>query len=255
MAGCLNALKHFRCVKRFPKLLTPADRCLSQTCSSHDPIRRFISENTEVVVGKSLTPEIKLRLFTPGCRFWKEKPELWPFDDPYWAIYWPGGQALSRYLLDHPDVCRGRAVLDVGSGCGASAISARLCGAAHVVANDIDPVAAVVTHMNSDLNDVEPPVSVTNSIIGSDPEGFDLILLGDMFYDESLANSLHSWLDSCIKTHGTNVLIGDPGRAQFEEHGIRKFLHHLTRFKLPECVREENYGLTSSDVWYYRPEF
>lgn len=109
--------------------------------------------------------------------------------------------------------------------------------------------------MNSDLNEVEPPVSLTKNIIGSEPEGFDLILLGDMFYDESLANSLHSWLDCCVRTHGTLVLIGDPGRAQFEGHDVRKSLHHLTCFELPECVREENYGLTSVDVWCYHPEF
>lgn len=43
-----------------------------------------------------------------------------------------------RYLLDNPDECQGKTVLDVGSGCGASAIAAKLCGAAHVIANDID---------------------------------------------------------------------------------------------------------------------
>lgn len=66
--------------------------------SSHSDeyIRRFIEENTEIVGEQSLTPEIRLRLFTPKCRFWTERPELWPFCDPYWAIYWPGGQALSR---------------------------------------------------------------------------------------------------------------------------------------------------------------
>uniref|UniRef100_G3PJQ4 Electron transfer flavoprotein beta subunit lysine methyltransferase n=1 Tax=Gasterosteus aculeatus TaxID=69293 RepID=G3PJQ4_GASAC len=217
-----------------------------------DSIRRFISENTEIVGQRTLTPEFKLRLFTPNCRFWTEKPELWPFDDPYWAIYWPGGQALSRwYLLDNPAVCRGKTVLDLGSGCGAAAIAARLCGAAHVVANDIDLVAAVATHMNCELNLLEPPVCLTNNMIDSPPKGFDLILLGDMFYDEVLATSLHGWLDNCINRHGTKVLIGDPGRAQFEEHRIRRLLRQLAQFELPECVREENYGLTCSSVWCY----
>lgn len=32
----------------------------------------------------------------------------------------------------------GKTVLDVGSGCGASAIASKLSGAAHVIANDID---------------------------------------------------------------------------------------------------------------------
>lgn len=114
-------------------------------------------------------------------------------------------------------------------------------------------VAAIATRMNCELNGLEPPVCVTDNMIGSQP-GFDLILLGDMFYDEALATSLHSWLDRCIETHGTKVLIGDPGRAQFEEHGIRRFLRQLAQFELPESVREENYGLTSSSVWCYCPE-
>lgn len=225
----------------------------SSTCYSDEYIRRFILDNTEVVGAESLTPEISLRLFTPRCRFWNERPELWPFSDPYWAIYWPGGQAISRYLLDNPAVCRGKAVLDLGSGCGASAIVAKMCGAKHVIANDIDTVAGFVATMNSELNKQEPPVCVANNIISSEPQNFDLILLGDMFYDEGLATILHSWLDVCIKTHETKVLIGDPGRAQFEQHSIRQLLHHLAEYKLPLSVQEENYGLTYSSVWCYSP--
>lgn len=225
----------------------------SQAGQSEESVRRFIAENTEIVSG-GLTPEIQLRLFTPSCRFWREKPDLWPFQDPYWAIHWPGGQALSRYLLDHPEVCRGQAVLDLGSGCGASAIAAKLSGATHVVANDIDSVAAVATHMNCELNDLEPVAFLTDNLIGSEPMGFDLILLGDMFYDEALATGLHSWLDRCVELRGTRVLIGDPGRAHFESHAIRRLLREQAHFELPESVREENYGLTCSSVWSYRSE-
>uniref|UniRef100_A0A2K6EMB2 Electron transfer flavoprotein subunit beta lysine methyltransferase n=1 Tax=Propithecus coquereli TaxID=379532 RepID=A0A2K6EMB2_PROCO len=61
-----------------------------------DPeMRAFLEENTEVTSSGSLTPEIQLRLLTPRCRFWWERADLWPHSDPYWAIYWPGGQALS----------------------------------------------------------------------------------------------------------------------------------------------------------------
>uniref|UniRef100_A0A3Q3FHZ8 Electron transfer flavoprotein beta subunit lysine methyltransferase n=1 Tax=Labrus bergylta TaxID=56723 RepID=A0A3Q3FHZ8_9LABR len=130
MFGLFKSSTWSRCVKG-------SFTAFRRRCVSHS--RRFIGENTEVVGEQSLTPELRLRLFTPSCRFWTERPELWPYEDPYWAIYWPGGQALSRFLLDHPAVCRGQTVLDLGSGCGASAIAAILCGAAHVVANDIDP--------------------------------------------------------------------------------------------------------------------
>lgn len=108
--------------------------------------------------------------------------------------------------------------------------------------------------MNCELNNLEPPVCLTNNLIGSPIDGIDLILLGDMFYEEALATSLHSWLDHCIKTHGAQVLIGDPGRAQFEEHSIRQLLQLLAQYELPEPVREENYGLTCSSVWRYSPE-
>lgn len=96
MFAGLSVLNRIRDVKRFIELQTLRLRGLSRSSPSDDLIRRFIAENTEVVVGESLTPELKLRLFTPKCRFWSEKPDVWPFDDPYWAIYWPGGQALSR---------------------------------------------------------------------------------------------------------------------------------------------------------------
>ncbi|XP_017569180.1 electron transfer flavoprotein beta subunit lysine methyltransferase [Pygocentrus nattereri] len=224
-----------------------------QYCKSGQDIMHFISENTEIVRGQSLTPEISLRLFTPKCRFWTERPELWPFPEPFWAIYWPGGQALARYLLNKPEVSAGKRVLDLGCGCGASAIAAKLSGATHVLANDIDPVAAIATQMNCELNGLEPLPSVTENMIGSKPENWDLILLGDMFYDETLADCLHNWLHTCIKIHRTQILIGDPGRAQFESHSIKKLLHEQAQFELPDSVKEENYGLTSSTVWCYRP--
>nr|XP_015207339.1 PREDICTED: protein N-lysine methyltransferase METTL20 isoform X1 [Lepisosteus oculatus] len=227
--------------------------------SSEEEVKRFIVENTEVVRGPHNTPNISLRLFTPSCRFWLARPELWPFSDPYWAIHWPGGQALtrcllSRYLLEAPAVARDSRVLDLGSGCGAAAIAAKLGGASYVLANDIDPVAAIAIQLNCELNGLEPVPVETRDLIGSEAESWDLILLGDMFYEEQLASSLHSWLRECVRARGTQVLIGDPGRAQLQNHGIRKQLRRLAAYELPPSLREENYGLTASTVWLYQPE-
>ncbi|XP_057691987.1 electron transfer flavoprotein beta subunit lysine methyltransferase [Corythoichthys intestinalis] len=255
MIGAKLVRRHVQSLNRFRVVFFQiSSRCFSTERLSEEAIRKFISDNTEIVGDNHLTPEIKLRLFTPNCRFWFERPELWPFDDPYWAIYWPGGQALSRYLLNNPGVCSGKSVLDLGSGCGATAIAAKLCGADRVVANDIDSVATLATCMNFQLNGLDPPVCVTRDLICSDPGDFDLILLGDMFYDEALSCQLHSWLERCIKTRKSKVLIGDPGRARFEEHRIRKLLRELDKFDLPGPVREENYGLSCSTVWQFVPE-
>lgn len=116
-------------------------------------------------------------------------------------------------------------------------------------------VAAVATKMNCELNGLEPLPCVTQNLIGSEPEIWDLILLGDMFYDETLTESLHKWLDKCVKLHRTQILIGDPGRAQFESHDIKTLLYEQAHFELPDSVREENYGLTNSTVWCYRPDY
>ncbi|XP_017387660.1 electron transfer flavoprotein beta subunit lysine methyltransferase isoform X2 [Cebus imitator] len=122
-------------------LLFPCGWCPWRGAGSFlDPEKKaFLEENTEVTSSGSLTPEIQLRLLTPRCKFWWERADLWPHSDPYWAVYWPGGQALSRYLLDNPDIVRGKSVLDLGSGCGATAIAAKMSGASRILANDIDP--------------------------------------------------------------------------------------------------------------------
>ncbi|EPY72714.1 methyltransferase-like protein [Camelus ferus] len=194
------------------------------TGSFLDPeMKAFLEENTEVTSSGSLTPEIQLRLLTPRCKFWWERADLWPHSDPYWAIYWPGGQALSRYLLDNPGVVRGKSVLDVGSGCGATAIAAKMSGALRILANDIDP------------------------------SKWDLVVLGDMFYDEDLADSLHQWLKNCFRAQRTRVLIGDPRRPQFSGHGIQHQLHKVVEYPLPEPTRRENNGLTTSTVWEFQP--
>nr|XP_056702125.1 electron transfer flavoprotein beta subunit lysine methyltransferase [Euleptes europaea] len=231
-------------------------RCCHQRTSGSclDPeIRRFLEENTEITNSGNLTPEIRLRLLTPHCRFWKEKAALWPYKDPYWAIYWPGGQGLSRYLLDNPSIVQTKKVLDLGSGCGATAIAAALSGAAEVVANDIDPIAGAALTLNCELNNLDPFAFLTDNLIGSDLGSWDVIVLGDMFYSEELANGLHRWLKKHICTHGTQVLIGDPGRHHFVSHQIQSQLHKVTEYPLPELDQQENNGSTNTVIWNYQP--
>ncbi|KAF2979821.1 hypothetical protein EK904_012845 [Melospiza melodia maxima] len=175
------------------------------------------------------------------------------------CCHWSSGKALApelfffRYILDNPRVVKGRSVLDLGSGCGATAIAAVMSGASQVLANDIDPIAGMAMILNCELNHLDPfPITIKN-IINSEAGNWDLIVLGDMFYDEQLADGLHHWLQKCIRIHQTEVLIGDPGRHQFLSHSIHSQLHKVIEYSLPESTRQENYGLTSSIVWSYQP--
>jgi predicted nicotinamide N-methyase len=58
---------------------------------------------------------------------------------PFWADAWSGGQAVARYVLDHPDVVAGRRVLDVASGSGLAGIAAAVAGAAAVTPTTSTP--------------------------------------------------------------------------------------------------------------------
>src|ERR1041385_5976510 len=84
-----------------------------------DPVD-FVRRNT--AVGRPLlVPEIVLHLATEVTPIWQATEDSLSrgaVPPPFWAFAWASGQALARYVLDHPDVVRGQEVLDIGSGSG-----------------------------------------------------------------------------------------------------------------------------------------
>src|SRR3954469_1767299 len=80
----------------------------------------------------ALVPEIALHMADDVVALWEaleEEQGSAPQAPPFWAAAWPGGLALARYVLDHPDVVAGRDVLDLGSGSGLVAVAAVRAGA------------------------------------------------------------------------------------------------------------------------------
>src|SRR6266545_4021060 len=72
-------------------------------------------------------PEIVLHVADEAVPIWqKTEEELneMGLPPPYWAFAWAGGQALARYVLDHPALVRERRVLDLAAGSGLVAIAA-----------------------------------------------------------------------------------------------------------------------------------
>src|ERR1700712_1413822 len=72
-------------------------------------------------------PEITLHLADEATALWQRTEEELQeigLPPPFWAFAWAGGQALARYLLDHPQRAMGRRVLDFASGSGLVAIAA-----------------------------------------------------------------------------------------------------------------------------------
>lgn len=179
---------------------------------------QFITTNA-ALIAPPLVPEIKLYLATEVVPLWRateEELEKIGVPPPYWAFAWAGGQALARYVLDNPGLVRGKRVLDIGSGSGIVGIAAARSGAAHVLAADIDAHACAAIRLNAAANAVD--ITTTQDDVIGLPGAWDIILVGDLFYERPLAERLLAWLGP-LKIP---ALLGDPGRNYFPREGVER---------------------------------
>jgi predicted nicotinamide N-methyase len=118
--------------------------------------RDFIAANTRLQRPPH-TPEIELCLADEITPIWKLTEEALAeigLPPPFWAFAWAGGQALARYILDHPETVAGRRVLDFASGSGIVGIAAMQAGAAEVTCADIDVFCGAALALNAAANGV-----------------------------------------------------------------------------------------------------
>lgn len=168
---------------------------------------------------------------------------------PYWAFPWAGGTALAAYVLDHSEVVRGRRVLDLATGSGLVAIAAARAGAAHVVANDIDPIALAAVELNAALNAV--PAEVIEVLPGDlldTPDhpalaGVEVALAGDVAYERPMARRLFTFLEA-LAARGVEVLVGDPNRAYMPSG-----LERLASYDIPVPRTLEATEVKPTTVW------
>ncbi|GLY20483.1 50S ribosomal protein L11 methyltransferase [Micromonospora sp. NBRC 101691] len=167
-----------------------------------------------------LVPEVRLHVAEDAILWWArmEADAGHRLPAPYWASAWAGGQALARYLLDHPRVAAGRRVLDLATGSGLVAIAAALTGAARVRASDIDPYAVAAVGLNADANRVAVDATATD-LLDTDGGDVDLLLAGDVFYDRPMADRVLPFLER-VAGRGVDVLVGDPGRGYLPEERL-----------------------------------
>jgi predicted nicotinamide N-methyase len=193
-----------------------------------DP-RTFIREYT-AVGAPPLVPEIRLHLATEVSPIWQATEESlarFGTPPPFWAFAWAGGQALARYILDHPETVAGRDVLDLASGSGMVAIAAALAGARRVTAADIDPYAASAITLNAQLNGVS--IAIENrDLLDRGPAGWPVVTAGDVCYEEPMARRIVALLRR-IAARGRLALLGDPGRAYLPREGLAE----LARYTVP----------------------
>jgi predicted nicotinamide N-methyase len=195
-------------------------------------------------------PEITLYLADEATELWqKTEDELGEIGlpPPFWAFAWAGGQALARYLLDHPALISGRSVLDFASGSGLVAIAAAKVGAAKVEACDIDDFALAAMQLNAQANGVELKIR-SDDLIGRD-EGWQVVLAGDVSYERDMAQNVTDWLHG-LSRRGALVLIGDPGRAYLD----RQRLEVVAEYQVPVTRTLEDCEIKRSQVWRFRDD-
>ena len=208
----------------------------------------FILAQT-VVATPPLVPEIKLHLATEITPIWEATEATLAamnLPPPYWAFAWAGGQALTRFLIDHPDWVKGKRVLDFAAGSGLSAIGAAKAGAALTQAAEIDDFAIAAIALNARANNVAIDL-VREDLIGVEPR-WDVVLAGDVCYERPMAEKVIAWFRA-LAGRGVAILMGDPGRAYLPQSGLLE----LARYQVPTSLELEDRTQRETIVWRLMP--
>ena len=196
-----------------------------------------------------IVPEITLRVADDVVALWEalEQEHTGPgTEPPFWAAAWPGGQALARYVLDHPEVVAGRSVLDLGAGSGLVSVAAAMAGASRVIASEVDPYGMAATTVNAEDNGVGSIV-VTGDLLDEDPDpDVEVVLAGDVCYDRAMTERVLPFLGKAW-LGGAAVFLGDPGRPYLPREGLVA----VAGFDIPDTEQSPNppTQLRRTTVW------
>ena len=140
----------------------------------------------------------------------------------------------------------GKRVLDLAAGSGLVGIAAALAGAAPVTAVDIDPFTEAAIALNAEANNVYIDVLVQDLLDDPAPVAprYDVILVGDLFYERDTAARALAFLDRHAAV-GTRVLIGDPGRTYLPKDRLTR----LAEYSVPVTRELEDLEIKRTVVW------
>jgi predicted nicotinamide N-methyase len=194
----------------------------------------FVRAHT-VLAEVPFVPEIKLFAATDVTPLWRAT-QAWlgtfGLDVPFWCVPWAGGQALARWVLDHPEAVRGLRVVDFGAGSGLVALACARAGARTVRAIDVDPLAVAACLLNAEANGVS--LDVTCDDVVDSALDADVLLAGDVWYERAAAARFGPWLTT-LASSGVRVLTGDPGRVY-----VPAGLGELARYDVPTSADLES---------------
>lgn len=167
---------------------------------------------------------------------------------PFFAVPWPGAQAVARAIADGVVDVADRRVLEVGCGSGLAAVAAARAGA-RVLATDVAPLALRVTRLLAQLHDVAVAVApldlLDDAAVARALADVDVVIAADVVYNRDLGAALEGLLTRC-RAQGVDVVVTDSGRPYFDPTGLRPTAVH----DVPVPVGVE--GRTTRRVTTYR---
>lgn len=211
----------------------------------------FIRANTRLQAPPHV-PEISLHLADEAMDLWKlteHELDTLGLPLPFWAFAWAGGQALARWILDHPETVAGKDVLVFAAGAGLEAIAAVKSGAARVLATEIDPFALVALELNASMNGVRFEITdldVLDLGFAGLPFRPETVLLGDVFFEKPLAERVAAFAAEATAA-GATALVGDPGRSYLP----KERLEQLAEYRVPVTRALEDAEVKRSVVWRF----
>ena len=191
-----------------------------------------------------LCPDISLYLISedyPKGRLPDEEMLVILNQPAYWAFCWASGQVLARYLLEHPALCQGKTVLDLGAGSGVVAIAAAKAGAASVIACDLDPQALDASRINGKANQAD--IGLLDNL-EKHAGKVDLLIAADVLYDRENI----PWLER-LGGYANEVLIADSrirDRSVFRDYEL---IGETSATTIPDLDEQQEFGQVSI---YYR---
>ncbi len=135
---------------------------------------------------------------------------------PFYAVVWPGSQALAALILDGRIRVAGKTVADVGCGSGVTAVAAARMGASRVLAVDVDPYAVEASLELAARHGVTVEGRVGNPLEEDALlHGVDVIVGGDVIYNAPTA-ALGKMTVALWQARGAAVFLADGGRPFFD---------------------------------------
>lgn len=133
---------------------------------------------------------------------------------PYFGIFWHASEALGMYLSEHPELVRGKRILELGAGLGFPSLVAIHLGG-DVLTTDFHPLAEEYFYRNCRHSQVEGKYRRLNWR-EEEAGTFDVVMGSDVLYESQHPMDVARALLKFVKPGG-KILLSDPGRNYLQK--------------------------------------